>query len=434
MNQLFRHAPWPASGLPRTSTWASLAASMLEPLRYPGRIRTDPTNPFAHHTLEVRVPAIVLGVLDRGFDATPEVKESVRALAAELATGAALPPLDGSAPGAEEFRAALALRAGDGWLTTDWLFAETYAYRQLIERVRYWTDGRDPFLSNKQEEYASAAHASALERALGVAGPRDERLHELLGEALFGNRIDLSFAASLERGLVAKPDDLLIDERAAAVRLLSDGHGPIHVVADNAGTELTLDLVLCDALLAELDAEVVLHVKTHPTFVSDATARDVRAFLGVPAPGDAPETAVLRLRDGATSVRAFAERLRASFATGRLVIREHPFFTGPGALWEMPAELEAAFTGARLVIVKGDANYRRVVGDAVWPVETPFSDVTSYFPAPLFALRTLKSDPIAGLTRELAAKLDATDPTWRVNGQRGVACLGGKAARAYDGD
>lgn len=427
MNQLSRPARGSSPGLPRTSGWASLEASMLAPLRYPGRIRTDATNPFAHHTLEVRVPAIVLGVLERGFDASPEVKDGVRALAAELAAGAPLPALDGNAPGAEEFRAALALRAGDGWLTTDWLCAETYAYRQLVERVRYWTEGRDPFLPNKREEYASAAHAEALEQALGVAGPRDERLHELLGAALFGNRIDLSFAASLERGRAAKPDDFLLDERARAVRVLADGHGPVHVVADNAGTELTLDLVLCDALLAELDAEVVLHVKTHPTFVSDATARDVRAFLGVPAPSDVAETAVLRVRESAASVRAWAERLRASFATGRLVIREHPFFTGPGALWEMPAELEAAFTGARLVILKGDANYRRAVGDAVWPVETPFGDVTSYFPAPLFALRTLKSDPVAGLGRELAAKLDAEDPKWRVNGRRGVACLGGKA-------
>jgi len=410
----------PTSRFPR---WAMLASP-----RYPGRIRTDLTNAFAHHTLEVRVPAIVRGVLERGFDATPEIDESVRALAAELAAGAALPALDGDAPGAEEFRAALALRAGDGWLTTDWLFAETYAYRQLVERVRYFTDGRDPFLSNKHEEYASAAHAAALERALELAGPDDDRLHELLGGALFGNRMDLSFAASRERGLVAKPDDLLVDERADAVRLLADRPGPVHVIADNAGTELTLDLVLCDALLAELDAEVVLHVKTHPTFVSDATARDVRAFLGVPAPGDTPETNALRLREVSAPVRAWAARLRASFVNGRLVIREHPFFTGPGALWEMPPELEAAFAGARLVILKGDANYRRAVGDALWPVDATFRHVTSYFPAPLFALRTLKSDPIVGLTREVAAGLDASDPSWRVNGQRGVACLGGKAS------
>jgi hypothetical protein len=400
---------------------------MPAPPRYPGRIRTDLTNPFAHHTLAVRVPAILLGVLERGFLAGPAVDEAVRALAAELAADAPLPPLAGHAAGADEYRAALAARAGQGWLSTDWLFAEPYAYRQLVERTGYWDNARDPFLASKREEYETTGHDTALERALEVAGAPDERLHELLGAALFGNRIDLSFAASRERGLTAGADDLLIDDRPAAVRVLLDRTGPVHVVVDNAGTELTLDLVLCDALLSELPVQVVLHVKTHPTFVSDATARDVRAFLGVPLPSDALEARVLRLRERSPRVRAWGERLRTALSSGRLELREHPYFTGPDALWDLPPELLAAFAGARLVVLKGDANYRRAVGDSVWPVETPFADVTRDFPAPLLALRTLKSDPIVGLTREQGATLDATDPKWRVNGQRGVACLGGKA-------
>jgi len=400
---------------------------MPVPARYPGRIRTDLTNAFAHHTLAVRVPAILLGVLERDFAIEPSNAEAVRALAAELGAGAPLPPLSGSSPGAAEFRAALAVRSGEGWLSTDWLFAETYAYRQLVERTGFWHNARDPFLASKREEYESAAHAAALERALEVGGAPDERLHALLGAALFGNRIDLSFAASRERGLTAGAEDLLLDERPAAVRALLDRTGPLHLVADNAGTELTLDLVLCDAVLTELGAPVVLHLKTHPTFVSDATPRDVRAFLGVPLPSDPAEARALRLREEAASVRAWAERLRTALAQGRLELREHPYFTGPDALWDMPAELLTTFGGARLTVLKGDANYRRAVGDAAWPVETPFAEVTRYFPAPLFALRTLKSDPIVGLTRERGASLDASDPTWRVNGQRGVACLGGKA-------
>jgi hypothetical protein len=78
------------------------------------------------------------------------------------------------------------------------------------------------------------------------------------------------------------------------------------------------------------------------------------------------------------------------------------------------------FTGSRLVIFKGDANYRRVVGDALWSPETPLSIVTSGFPAPLLALRTLKSDPIVGLPPGTAQQLEALDPAWRVNARRGV--------------
>lgn len=45
-----------------------------------------------------------------------------------------------------------------------------------------------------------------------------------------------------------------------------------------------------------------------------------------------------------------------------------------------------------MVFVKGDANYRRLIGDRLWPTDTPFSDVAGYFPARLCALRTLKAE------------------------------------------
>jgi hypothetical protein len=86
----------------------------------------------------------------------------------------------------------------------------------------------------------------------------------------------------------------------------------------------------------------------------------------------------------------------------------------------MPPALAAALRPARLVILKGDANYRRLVGDAVWPTEIPLAEVASYFPAPLLALRTLKSDAVVGLATGQAAELDASEPEWRVNGRYGV--------------
>ena len=391
---------------------------MPEPPRYPGRIRTDETNPFAHHTMRVRVPAILRNVLARNPDYAADIARAVEALALRLESDGALPPLGGAAPGAEAAREALARRAGERWLHTDWFFAETYAYRQLIERVRFWETLRDPFFAIKAEEYASPAHASAFEHTLALGGPRDERLHALFGAALFGNRIDLSFQASLERGLEAAHDDLLVDDRSAAVRLMLDGSGPLHLIVDNAGTELTLDLVLADFALHELGVPVVLHLKEHPTFVSDATVTDVRRFLGLHG-----EPFVKALSSDA---RTCTGRLAEALGGGRLELAPHAFWNGPESLWALPAELAARFAGARLVVLKGDANYRRAVGDALWPAETPFVHVTAAFPAPLLALRTNKSDPIVGLAPGRAQALDGVDVGWRVNGKRGVACLGGK--------
>src|ERR1051325_5210134 len=191
---------------------------MPEPPRYPDRIRTDETNAFANHTMRVRVPAIVRGVLERNPDYEPRIVTALEALASELERDGALPGLTGAAPGADEWREALSMRQGEGWLGTDWLFAEPYAYRQLVERVGFWESGRDPFRPNKREEYASSAHGDAIERALGVSGSPDQRLFALFALALFGNRIDLSFAASREHGLATAHDDLLLDEREAAAR------------------------------------------------------------------------------------------------------------------------------------------------------------------------------------------------------------------------
>jgi hypothetical protein len=363
--------------------------------------------------MATRVPAILDRVLETNPELDPRRAEGVRELARGLREGRSLPPLASNAPDGG-FGAALSARRGESWLATDWFFAETFAYRQLVERSGFFLDARDPFLPTKCEEYASPAHAAALERALEVSGQGGD-LAELLHLALFGNRIDLSFAASRAHGLEIDAADLLVDDREAAVRLLRDGSGPVHVVLDNAGTELTLDLVLVDALVTTAGVPVILHAKVHPTFVSDATEADLRAFLD--GSRFVPRTA---------AARALVERLRAAMASGRLAVTTHWFWNGPESLWDLPPELERELATARLVISKGDANYRRAVGDAVWTATTPFSDVTASFPAPLLALRTLKSDPIVGLAFGATEALDRADPEWRVNGRRGVASLGGR--------
>ena len=63
----------------------------------------------------------------------------------------------------------------------------------------------------------------------------------------------------------------------------------------------------------------------------------------------------------------------------------------------------------------------------MWPAGATFADATAYFPAPLIALRTMKSDALVGLPADQLARLDATDRDWRINGRRGVIQAGGTA-------
>ncbi len=225
---------------------------------------------------------------------------------------------------------------------------------------------------------------------------------------LWGNRIDLSFAASLAHGSTWQSEDLIADDAALAVEHLLRQPGTVHMIADNTGTELAADLAFIDALIDTRVAErVVYHVKMHPTFVSDSTAEDVRLFLDR-----------LNARGGRASV--LAERLRAAMVDGRLRLAPDLYWNLPRWLWDTPPRLSRLFEQAALVIIKGDLNYRRATGDAIWPTDTTFAQAVDYFPAPLLALRTLKSDGIVGLRAGLADELDLIDAEWRVNGRRGV--------------
>jgi hypothetical protein len=372
--------------------------------------------------MSVRVPAIIDGVLTENPDLSPELVENLRELAAGLPENELLPTLGSEGPAREGWLEALRARAGDRWLATDWFFAENYVYRLLADRVGFWHRERDPFRAHKRKEYVSPAHERALAAALAITGEPRARLERLLAASVFGNRIDLSFAASLERGVTMATDDLLIDDRPRAAARLLAGTGPLHVIIDNAGTELSIDLVLVDAAIQLLGLEVVLHLKLHPAFVSDAIAADVRWFIG--AGIDQQEAPPIE-RWGA-GAQALCERLRSVLHSGQLQLAPHAFWNGPLSLWQLPDDLMEAFKGARLVVLKGDAHYRRALGDALWPAETSFAEATSYFPAPLLALRTLKSDPIVGLARGQAGELEREDATWRVNGKRGLASLGGQ--------
>ncbi len=367
---------------------------MPRPAYAPPPVRTDHTNAFANHTMRVRVPDTLQRIVDVNPDYPPAIREALLRLRDAISGDAPLPALTLPAPDYEDWMAVLAPHLGETWQATTWFVAETYAYRLILEAVRWWETGRDPFLPIKAEEEQSADLWTMTAEALAANGPDlppDERLGRLLIGALWGNRMDLSFPWSMAHGTAAAHDDLLVDDSEAIVAHLLAARGPVHLVLDNYGRELAMDLVLADALLDSPGAEsVYLHVKFHPGFVSDATAADVWRFLRLAA--DRPDP-----------VRRLAARLIAAFEAGRLRLVVDPFWNGGRFCWELPERLRALLAPARLVVFKGDLNYRRLVGDAIWPAGRTFADATTGFPAPLAVLRSIKSDASVGLPAALGS-------------------------------
>lgn len=384
---------------------------MSASLPRPQPIRTDTSNDFGHDTMLRRLPGIFRDTAARNPDYPPGIRDALERLASDLESDRPILMLDRPAPDYDDWRAAWEPHAGDTWQNTVWFFAETYAYRQVIQAVRWWETGRDPFAPMKTDEYGSAAPWQLLEKTLAAPGGREDRLLTLFAGALWGNRIDLSMVESMAHGSESvAADDWLVDDRAAVIdHLLRAPGGDVHFINDNTGSELIHDLALAGALLDGLAGRVILHVKLHPTYISDAVPADVLWLVGELAGG----------AHGAGAAQ-LGRQLQAAFEAGRLRLAPDLFWNSSRYLWELPPRLRAGFDGARLVIVKGDANYRRMVGDALWPPATPFAEVVGYFPAPVVALRALKSDAVCGLADGLAERLAAANPRWSSIGRYGV--------------
>lgn len=382
-------------------------------------IRIDVPGSFARSVFHERHPELVRRLL-AALPYGPGERAAVERLLLESTTGV-LEPLGGDAPDAALWAQWGAGLWGRPWEEAPFLWAESYFYRRLLDATGYFRPGAwqgvDPFAPFKGAELAGPAVDGELAALGGLDGlPEDRRAEALLSSALWGNRADLSFQ------LTARTDgpgasDLLADDRTELWAVLERARGGrVCVVADNAGRELLPDLVLIDHLLTGgWAAEVVLHVKPQPYFVSDATMDDVLAALQ-------------RLRGAAESAAsAVGGRLWEAMNGGALVVRTHPFFCAPLPYADLPGDLRAEFAGAALTILKGDLNYRRLVGDRLWPPTTRFAGVAGHFPSPVAALRTLKSDVVVGLDAPTVARLDASGTAWRTSGRHAVVQVHGKA-------
>ncbi|MCU0509106.1 MAG: damage-control phosphatase ARMT1 family protein [Anaerolineae bacterium] len=389
---------------------------MSEHASLPPLLLTSDPGSFAHNTLKVRVPRILRDTIDAN-DFPRDALARLEALHAEL-TGGRIRALEEDAADVERWNRWSAPYVGRTWLDVPWYWAEAYFYRRLLEATGYFQPGPlqavDPFAPIKRKEWAAEAAPAAVNAVLAnLANHPQTRFEQVLHASLWGNRTDLSYTIAAHLGATAAPgqerSNLLVDDWAAVWDHLTNREkNKVAIIADNAGTELLMDALLADFLLdAGLASEVHLHLKPQPFYVSDAMKQDL-----------ADGTDAL-IEAGGVLAR-LGRRVDGAVAGGEIALKTHPFYCSPLFYPEMPARLRATLAEMNLVVVKGDANYRRLVEDRHWPHTTPFAQVTAHFPAPVVALRTFKSELVVGLAAGQAEREAATDPEWLVNGRRGV--------------
>jgi hypothetical protein len=318
-------------------------------------------------------------------------------------------PFTDDAPAWEEY---VTPYLGMTWLDVPWFFAETYFYRRLLAATGYWQpgpgQGLDPFASNKQKDLDAGVHlAGRLAQLLGD-------LPILLSASLWANRVDRSLWPAGDQAAAARTAEilgldrsqrLLVDDTERAVELLPGNGGSIHIILDNSGAELVADLVLVAQLLDQGD-RVTIHAKPHPTFVSDVTLPDL-------------EKTISRLGNEPDPTSAVAQTLTRARASGALAVTTHPFWVSPLPFWKCPSDLVDDLSAADIVIVKGDANYRRLLGDLHWEPTTPIEEIVRPL-QPIVALRTSKSLVAAGLSPDTVSSAANADRDWMSSGEWGM--------------
>ncbi len=392
----------------------------------PEPLRGEETGTFANSTVVVRLPDIARRVLVEN-ELHPQAIQDMQALIRELPNGLVRFLVDRHAPDSQSWDAYLESECGKNWLQIPWFTAETYFYRRILEATGYFEPGPgnlvDPFTRQKQAGMKSNPEAvQALSETANQFGQpggwRQEPFILLLKTDLWSNQADLSLWPAGKKnkpehpGITQAQAYLIVDDaRACALYLKGLGKpaSRVDILADNAGFELTGDLALADYLLAcGITQEVRFHLKAHPTFVSDAMSKDVRQTINFMA------------ASSSIAISALGKRLDSHLVSGRLQLAENLFWNSPLAMWEMPDTLRQELALASLVISKGDANYRRILGDRHWSFTTQIGQVVSYFPCPLLLLRTLKSEIAVGLPAGIPEGLSQKDPAWLTDGRWGM--------------
>ncbi|KAG5177479.1 hypothetical protein JKP88DRAFT_332619 [Tribonema minus] len=394
---------------------------------------------WAYDTMSRRVREnILMRIYDENDMDSPQLahaKAALDALVQELATPqtSLLTPIpDDGGPDVREWNESIMAPylGAANWLDAPWLYTEFYVYRRVAAAFAFFATGYDPFDAQKRLGVTSAlasmdALAARLLQSDAVRPAAATCLRTAASLPLTPPPLPRCACSAdadvFAETLAQSAANLLADDGARVVAALlaarAAGGRRVDVVVDNAGFELFCDLCLADYLVACGAARtVVIQLKGHPTFVSDAQAKDltwmVEHLRGLDT-GKYP------------AAQAVGERWARRIASGEWELREDLFWAQPRPFWEMPQRLrdELGGGGSAMVFVKGDANYRRMLGDRTWDLATPFADVASYWPAPVCALRTLKAELGCGMSAELTKAAAAAHDDWMVSGRYGVVQL-----------
>jgi hypothetical protein len=390
----------------------------------PPYLMTFDPGSFAHYTVLNRYPNIVNSVI-KSNDYPQAIVSQLLGLNEEISQGKAITPLSDSYPEHNDWNEGISLYRDPTWLGVMWYYSEALFYNRILDITGYYRDGefkgKDPYRRPKDKQISEDIQtlASVWEQFMRL--DETETFNWILHSALWGNRGDLSMSALIDGNSLgglstqSEREFILADHTEQVRAFLSAGLQRVDILNDNVGADSIFDLILADFLIQHgWVKQVRLQLKDRPFFISDAMPPDIR------------QTVTQLWLHPALALRALGQRLSLYLEDGRLELKSHPFLASVFTFRHLPPALHADLASADLLILKGDANYRRLLDERHWSFATPLETATAHFPFPFLAMRTIKCELLAGLDADSALKMERLqkeDLFAFVSGKRGVIQL-----------
>lgn len=194
----------------------------------------------------------------------------------------------------------------------------------------------------------------------------------------------------------------------------------IDIVLDNCSIELASDLILCDFLLSNsFVSRITLHAKAYSWFISDVTKFEFDYLLKQIQ------------KSNSIISNNFLKRIKTYIKEEKIKLEyDNLFWTSPYSYDQMEAIDPLLYKNfeenSSLVILKGDLNYRKLIGDLDWPFDIELKlAARNFHPTSVCAIRCIKADLIAGFDfqNENFLKLDKDlkeSKKWMITGDYGI--------------
>lgn len=293
--------------------------------------------------------------------------------------------------------------------------SEVLFYHVLLAQKEYFKNKNNFFAIKKDTDYANEhdSYRKELENLFNQGNyyqnikdqrekflSKQEDFRAILNYSLTANTGDLS---QLE---INRPDSVRIlhdDTDKCFNFIISKKHKRFDIICDNSGAELFSDIYLAVFMIVhDYVNKVVLHVKSYPYFVSDATIDDFGRLVNI----------LTKNKSNSQLLELLSKK--------KIEVKTHKFWTEAKYFDELPKNLGINKNTTDLLIVKGDLNYRRLVGDKNWKSTDSFEKRCLIKDIPVIAPRVLKSDVLVGVEPIFVSMAKAQDKKYKTDGKWGV--------------